>query len=89
MLELISEAEAVKCTPNPSEAILSHEMSIKPKTREKEQLKATLAARKTSAVFRLAASLVFLTSEKSPLFMAVTVCLDVGFVISFIIYKPP
>ncbi len=43
-LELISEAEAVKCTPNPSEAVLSREMPIKPKAREKEQPKATLSS---------------------------------------------
>lgn len=40
-LELIPETKAVKCTPNPSEAVLSRETSIKPKTREKEQPKAT------------------------------------------------
>lgn len=43
LLELILEAKTVKCTPNPSEAVLSRKTSIKPKAREKEQPKATLS----------------------------------------------
>ena len=40
-LELIPKAKTVKCTPNPSEVVLARKTSIKPKTREKEQPKAT------------------------------------------------
>ena len=43
LLELIPEAKAVKCTSNPSEAVLARKTPIKPKTREKEQPKATLS----------------------------------------------